>query len=452
MMRYIKLTDIGKWLNIRINDNRPFIGFSIDSRTIKPGEVFLALNGSNCHGNNFVKHALSRGASYAIASEYYEDNDKVIPVACVQDALNIIGSKVREYFTSPIVAVTGSCGKTTTKNMIFSLLKQNMDNVFSSQGNFNNHLGVPLMLSKLNNQYDYAVLECGASAAFEIKPLVKLIKPYISLITNVHEVHLEGFGTIDVIAKTKGEIYSTLDAHQIAVMPEGSVYLKHWQKYLQKPNVVTFGLTTNATVHAKNISYLPNYTCFDLVCPDGCISTRLNIPGKLMLLNLLAAVAVVINFGLTLAKLEKYVPNLRPESQRLEFKKGFRNGLQILDDSYNSNSTALQAAVDILLLQKSFPIVVMGDMGEIGTTADIVHKNLGAKLKAKGVRQLWATGPLSALAIESFGANGFWFENKQDLVKNLKKFLSNYHNDVCVLVKGSRFSKLEDVVKELESI
>ena len=448
-MSIVTLQQVASWLNINYNNPEPFIGCSIDSRTLQSQQVFLAMPGTKVKGSDFIEQAFNVGASVAIVDNNTVGGENIWQVPCVYKALNTIAINMRKLYKGKIIAITGSCGKTTVRHMISELLALSNYNVFASFGNFNNHLGVPLMLSRLTNEFSYAVLECGASAPNEIAPLVELIQPHVAVLNNVHAVHMEGFGSIEAIAITKGEIFSTLTKAGTAIMPYNSEYQGFWRQHLQKPKAFTFGIDSKANYQAKQIKLYASYSKFILQTPTKSIATLLAIPGKIMLQNLLASVAAVAQIGVDIDKLQEHIPKLRPYQQRLQFKSGFLPNIKVLDDSYNSNPTALQAAVEILLLQKGRPIVIMGDMGETGNNAKLVHVKICRSLKAYGIKELYTVGELSNLAADSFGDGGFAFLQKDKLITSIKNKLCKTSEDIFILIKGSRFTALEEIVSAL---
>ena len=425
-------------------------GFSLDSRTIKAGEVFIALSGPNFDGHAFVDQAFSRGAAAAIVQQPMRSQGPCLCVADVHLAFNQIAQLIRAKYQGKMFAITGSCGKTTTRHMVASLLKACTDSVFETEGNYNNHFGVPLMLTRLMAPYQQAVLECGASAPGEILPLVELIQPDVAAVTNVHSAHIAGFGSLDETAKTKGQIFSPLTRHGMAVMPVGSRYEAVWQQQVGAATTITFGLDARADVYAEQIDYSAQETRAYLHTPLGHGPVILPMPGEPMLLNMLAATAMVWSSYTCFDRLVQAIACLQPVQGRFNFKPSLRSGLTVLDDCYNANPAAFAAAVEVLMLQQGVPVVVMGDMGELGDEAAAAHSQLGQLLKQKGVQQLWGFGPLSRLAVSAFGDGAHWFEQVNDLMLGLQQGLPQA--PTVVLVKGSRAACLERVVNCLVNI
>lgn len=449
-MHTVSIAEIAHGLNIPGAYAGVCVGFSLDSRTIKPGEIFIALSGPNFDGHAFVDVAFSRGAVAAIVQKPMTSHGPCLQVQAVRLALNQIAQLMRLRYTGKMLAITGSCGKTTTRHMVASLLKARTHSVFETEGNYNNHFGVPLMLTRLLAPYQQAVLECGASAPGEILPLVELIQPDVAAVTNVHPAHMAGFGSLDMIAKTKGQIFEPLTSQGLAVMPVNSPYTALWQQQAGLATPMTFGLDAKADVYAHQIDYAAQETRAYLHTPLGQGEILLPMPGQSMLLNALTATAMVLPAYDCFDALAQAIACLQPFEGRFNFKPGLRAGLTVLDDCYNANPAAFAAAVEVLMLQQGVPVVVMGDMVELGVAAEEAHLKLGQLLKQKGVQQLWAFGPLSRLAVAKFGEGAHWFEQVSDLMLGLQQGLP--HGPTVVLVKGARVSCLERVVDFLVNV
>jgi UDP-N-acetylmuramoyl-tripeptide--D-alanyl-D-alanine ligase len=429
-----------------------FQGFSIDSRTAKPQEIFIALNGKNFFGSKFIDQAINRGAVAAITDSLdgVKNIDKCLLVADINLALLKLAGYFRQQFRGYILSLTGSCGKTTTRHMVSSILRDSGFGVLESFKNYNNHFGVPYMLLHLNQQIEFAVLECGASAGGEIKPLVEMIQPDVAAVTNVHPVHMTGFGDILSIAHTKAAIYSHVKDTGLAVLPINCEYLNLLESYVQTSNKIFVGLGNKADVSAENIVYYNDSTKFLLHTPNYSCDIVLPLPGKAMLENCLTAVAMLSKLDFDKYIIQNAIAKFTPFNNRFEFKAGFRAGLTIMADCYNASPVALNAAVDVLLMQEGEKVVVLGDMVELGSDvqAKDIHKKVGKELKARGVDSLWAVGDFAVFTVKEFGMGARWFASKDELEKELVQFLST-GNLVNVLVKASRSMQFEHIVSAL---
>ena len=440
-------------LNVKPPVFSKFSGFSIDSRTLKDKEIFIALNGENFLGNTFIDRAINNGAVAAITDNVdgVKNVNKCLVVADINKALIELSNYFREQFNGYVISLTGSCGKTTTRHMVASFLRSNKLNVLESYKNYNNHFGVPYMLLKLNNAIDVAVLECGASAYGEIDILSSMIKPNVAAVTNVHPVHIEGFGNISNIAHTKAAIYSHINQNGLAVLPFDSKYKVVLESYVKTSNKLYVGLDKKADIFADNIVYEKNHTKCIVHTPNNLFDIVLPLPGRVMLENCLMAIAMVYEVGIDKYILQDSIRALCPFNNRFEFKSGFRNNLNIMSDCYNANPTALNAAVDVLLMQEGKNILVLGDMAELGSEQESIdiHKRIGKELKLKGVDSLWASGKMSYYSVQEFGEKSSWFVTKEELLCELKKYLLIDDNKVNILVKASRSLRFEEIVDNL---
>jgi UDP-N-acetylmuramoyl-tripeptide--D-alanyl-D-alanine ligase len=345
------------------------------------------------------------------------------------------------------VAVTGSCGKTSTKTLIASVLSQ-QGKILSTEGTLNNDLGVPLTLFRLSAEDKFAVIEMGANHLGEIEALAKMVQPTVSVITNAGPVHLEGFGSVKGVQKAKGEIYENLMPEGIGIVNADDEGAAYWETLLKGKRVIRFGLGRSAEIKAENITLNDQLQAsFLLKIHDATIEVHLPIIGIHQVLNALAAAAVGFSQGLSLTHIKAGLEASPKVAKRGIFQTGY-NGALIIDDSYNANPKAFNAAIQMLMAVPKVQqhIVVMGDMGELGADTESFHASVGAIAKQAGVSAFYSVGKLSQAASKAFGVNAYHFVDQPSLVEALKKIAGA---DKCFLIKGSKSSYMGDVVAQL---
>jgi UDP-N-acetylmuramoyl-tripeptide--D-alanyl-D-alanine ligase len=421
---------------------------AIDSRKVQAGDFFVALKGENLDGHDYIEQAISQGARTILAARppetFAERNVTFIQVEDTVAALGLLGAFWRKQFTVPVIGLTGSCGKTTVKEMIASICQQQGKTLFT-QGNLNNHIGLPLTLLRLDASIECVVVEMGANHAGEIGYLSRIAQPTISLITNVRPAHLEGFKTIEGVAAAKAEIYETLPANGIALVNAEESFGDFWRSIIGDRKTITFGLQSDAMVYASNVYLQPFQVQFTLHSLDKQQRVRISIPGEHMVRNAVAAAAAGLAMGISLERIVAGLEAFEGVKGRLRRMEGVR-GSWIFDDTYNANPGSMQAAIEVLAHCPGETIFVMGDMGELGENAIDYHKQIGDFAKQKGVRRLLAVGNLSKYAVEAFGNGGIFYPNKQSLIAALKKQLTP---EFVVLVKGSRSAGMEVIANAL---
>lgn len=419
-------------------------GVSIDSRDIKPGYLFFALQGERVDGHDFIQNAAENGAVAAIV-QHFQDNI-TIPQFVVADPLASlvkIAAAYRQDFHCPIIALTGSNGKTTTKEMIAHIFPKPSH---ATKGNLNNHIGVPLSILQMQNTHRYAVFELGANHPGEIKQTVALVNPDVTLINNIAPAHVEGFGSIDGVARAKGEIHQGLSATGTAVINDDDTYAHYWDEILHNKKVLRFSLEHSSDVSAKDIK-LDHKGCasFTLILPNSHCEIRLQVPGLHNVRNALAAAACCYAVGVAIQDIEKGLNHFRGVKGRLTVCAGV-NQSTIIDDTYNANLRSVLAALEVLSTRSGKKIFVFGDMGELGSWADQHHKEVGLAAKRLGIDGFLSYGQKSKLASESFGSNGEHYNDQEVLAEKLR---SRLDENTVVLVKGSRSSAMEKIVDKL---
>jgi len=423
-----------------------FSQVSTDSRTLAAGELFVALRGANHDAHLFLKDAADKACGLVVQ---YPDKRLDKPQWVVPDtvlALGQLATLARQQFDGPLIALTGSSGKTTVKEMLASILAC-VAPVLATRGNLNNHIGVPKTLLALENEHRYAVLEMGASGPGEIAYLVSLARPTIALVNNVMPAHVAGFGSLAGVAAAKGEIYAGLGPNGTAVINLDEPWAEGWRAQLPCMNVVTFSLEQeHADVRASDIrlDYRGN-AAFVLHVPDQQLPVSLPVPGHHNVANALAAAACALAAGAPSITIAAGLEATRTVAGRMEFKSGPR-GSVIIDDSYNANPGSMKAAIDVLGALEGRRLLVLGDMAELGPEAPDLHREVGEYARDAGIEQLAATGPLCKEVVAGFGARGQWYPDRSALVRHLRATLDA---GTTALVKGSRSAAMDEVVKQL---
>ncbi len=437
-----------------------FSGVSTDSRTVRSGDLFVALSGEKFDGHKFVSRALEKGAVAAMvkAQAGYGDlmpSKPLIKVADTRLGLGQLAAAWRKRLAVPLVAVTGSNGKTTVKEMIALILRQEIENkqsgdqdaaeyVLATEGNLNNDIGVPLMLLRMRAQHVFAVIEMGMNHIGEIAYLTQLAKPNVAVIINAGTAHIGGLGTVEAVAHAKGEIFLGLDQQGVAIINADDHYAPLWRKLAGGRRVVDFGLNENAQVSASYQSDLLTNS-LTLKLPDGDEQMLLRVPGEHNVRNALAAAAVAVGLGISKAVIAAGLQKFDGVNGRMQKKNGFHCAT-LLDDSYNANPDSVRAALAVLAATSGKKILVLGDMGELGKSAVDFHRCIGKEARSAGLDRLLTLGGLSVYAAEEFGDGAQHFENMDELLKEAEKLLAA---DVTLLVKGSRFMQMERVVRRL---
>jgi UDP-N-acetylmuramoyl-tripeptide--D-alanyl-D-alanine ligase len=429
-------------------DDRPYGCVSTDSRTLKPGALFVALRGPNFDGTAFVQAAAAQGAIGALVER---ETPGALPQVVVADPLHALQELARNWradFTLPVVAVAGSNGKTTAKEMTAAILSR-MGHCMATRGNLNNHIGVPVTLMRLESAHRSAVVEMGANRIGDVAGLMRIAQPTVGLITNAGAEHLEGFGTLDGVAEGEGETVSHLKADGTAVINADDAYADYWRGISGAKRIVTFGVHKGADFAARNvvqgIERGEFATRFTLSSPLGERSIMLKAGGAHNVGNALAAAAAAGAAGATLEDIALGLADFRAVSGRLQLKPGVR-GSWIIDDSYNANPSSVRAGLEVLRSLAGVTWLVLGDMAELGESSQDSHAHVGSYARDCGIKRLFAFGPLSSRAVETFGPGAEWFADADALTRRLQAELSP---GVTVLIKGSRINRLERVVQAL---
>ncbi|QBL08471.1 UDP-N-acetylmuramoyl-tripeptide--D-alanyl-D-alanine ligase [Rheinheimera sp. D18] len=430
-----------------VGHNVSILNVSTDSRTIANDDLFIALKGPNFDGSAFIAEVKAKGAAAVVVEQAVNVDIPQIIVHDTHLALGQLAAAVKARLAVKTVAVTGSAGKTTVKEMIAAILSRR-GRVLATQGNFNNDIGVPLTMLRLSEKHDYAVLELGANHQGEIAYTTALAKPDVAIITNVAASHLEGFGDVDGVARAKGEIFNAITEQGLAIIPADSQYCDYWLQRLAGKQVVQFSATKTTDYCAQAI-VLDDHGCagFELVCPQGKQFVQLTLPGKHNVSNALAAAAASIAVGASLLDVQLGLAQMPAVKGRANINM-LSPQLRLIDDTYNANVESVKAAIDLLTAFVGYRILVLGDMAELGTDARLYHEEIGLYAQKAGVNLLFTLGVLSQSASDLFAGQGAHFSSRQALIQRLMPIVLE-QQEVTLLVKGSRSAKMELVVQDL---
>ena len=428
-------------------DDIVFNGCSTDTRTLEQGSLFVALQGEHFDGHDYVADAEQAGASSLLLAKEVEHSLPVLKVKDTRKALGLLARSWREELAMPLVAITGSNGKTTVKEMVKSILSE-VAEVHATTANYNNDIGVPLTLFGLNKNHRYAVIEMGANHPGEIAWLSSVAHPNVAVITQCAPAHLEGFGSVDGVARAKAEIFSGLQATGTAIINADDDYASYWQGVTAVNKRCTFGIhSESADVKALDIRINAEQaaTNFTLHSKQGDIEVMLPLLGEHNVMNALAASACCQSLGINQASIKAGLENMHAVKGRMQIKSG-RAGVRVIDDTYNANPTSLEAALSVLSGFQGKRLLVLGDMGELGENAERFHADAGTQAKNAGIDGLLTAGQLSRAASDNYGAGASHFEAKADLLETLLKDLDK---DTTILIKGSRSMQMETIVNAL---
>jgi UDP-N-acetylmuramoyl-tripeptide--D-alanyl-D-alanine ligase len=451
MLKALRLSEISAPLHARlIGEDCAFDAVSTDSRAIQPGQLFIALSGPNFDGHAYLADVAAKGAVAALVER--EVAGVALPQLLVEDtrlALGRLGALNRQAYGGPLVAITGSSGKTTVKEMLASILRtafvEQGSAVLATRGNLNNELGVPLTLLELASPHKAAVIELGASRVGEIAYTVSLAQPHVAIITNAGTAHVGEFGGPEKIVEAKGEILEGLGAGGVAVLNRDDPAFARWQQRAAGRRILSFALHDPAAdFHASDLSRdARGCSAFTLHCAEGLARIQLNLLGEHNVANALAASAAALALSVPLVDIKNGLENLQPVKGRGVAQLA-SNGVRVIDDSYNANPASICAAIDILAGFPGRTVLVLGDMGELGAWAEQGHREVGSYAAGK-VAALYAVGPLMTHAVAAFGAAAQHFADQASLIEALRREQAA----TTILIKGSRSAAMEKVVAAL---
>ncbi len=434
-----RLSDVAEILSGQlVGKDSNFHGVSSDTRTVGSGELFVALRGPNFDGGEYLDVALNKGANGAITERAYESELPQIVVGNTLDALGQIAASWRAQFEIPLLAVTGSNGKTTVKEMVASILNQ-LGPGTVTQGNLNNEIGVPLTLLQISAEDRWAVVEMGASAMGEIAKLSAMAQPTAALVNNVGSAHLGGFGSVEKIARAKGEIYAGLRSDGVALINHDLSEAEGWRASIAERKIETYGSTGSPSLLSAVVE---TGKPFRISHQGESLEVELPLPGEHNKMNALAAAALSIQAGASLRQVKHGLEDMHPVPGRLEMKLG-KDGAAVIDDTYNASPESMMRAIEVISSMEGRKTVVLGDMGELGDEALHLHYEVGVAAKSAGVDQLYALGSNATEYLSGFGEGAVLFESHEQLVTALKEEMDK---ERIILVKGSRFMKMERIV------
>ncbi len=423
-------------------ENRPWAGVSTDTRSLAEGELFFALTGPNFDGNEFLPVAAGRGAAGAVVSR---GDDSDLPQILVDDtrvALGRLAAAWRNHFSPTVIGITGSNGKTTVKELLAACLGET---ALATRGNLNNDIGLPLMLLELGPEHEYGVFEMGCSRPGDIAWLAELARPDIGVVTNAGPAHLEGLGSVEGVARTKGELFAALGESAVAIVNADDPWSGLWQSLAGPARVVTFGMRGEADVTAVEPVTTTRGSRFRLVTADATAAVELPLPGEHNVMNACCAAAAALAAGIPLETIATRLASARDVGGRL-VRLTARGGATLYDDTYNANPASLAAAARFLAGQSRPAWMVVGDMLELGPEEAIIHESAGGELRAAGIERVYCLGELSRHLARGFGGGARHFEDAGALIEALRGELTS---EVNVLVKGSRGMRMERIVRAL---
>jgi UDP-N-acetylmuramoyl-tripeptide--D-alanyl-D-alanine ligase len=433
-----------------VGASMPIASVSTDSRSLPSGALFVALKGPSFDGHEFVATAMSRGAVGALVER---ELACAIPQVVVPDSLQALSSFARAWrreLRIPVVGITGSNGKTTTKEMVGAILAR-LGPCLVTQGNLNNHIGVPLTLMRMTHEHRSAVIEMGANHQGEIAALAGIAEPEIGIVTNAGAAHLEGFGGLDGVARGKGELFRALPHSGTSIINADDAFADFWRATATSGRVTTFGLTEAADFWARGIQSHMSAAGFrfdfELMTPVGSRACSLPLAGMHNLRNAVGAAAAAHAAGASLDDIVAGLAAMRAVGGRLNLLPALQ-GAFLLDDSYNANPSSLRAGIDTLQSLPGEHWLILGDMLELGAGSEELHSEMGTYARNAGVHRLFAIGAQARFAVEAFGVGAEWFGNIEALIAQARVQLQPH---VTVLIKGSRANRLERVAAALSA-
>ena len=421
-----------------------FTGVSTDSRSLRAGDLFVALRGDRFDGHEFLKAAASARAAAAMVDSRYH-GEYPVPALVVEDTKRSLGDLARYWrarFQPELIAICGSNGKTTVKEMLAAILRAHAgptaDAVLATRGNLNNDIGLPLTLLGVRHAHRWCAIELGMNHKGEIAYLSGIARPTVALVNNAQREHLEFMRSVEEVAAENASVYDALPADGVAVINADDSHAPFFRGRAGKRRTVEFGLEQGAVSGRYKLERLVSE--LRLRTPAGEAHATLAIPGIHNVRNALAAAACAHAVGIKASTIAEGLTAFRPYTGRLQVKRA-ASGATVIDDSYNANPDSVRAAIDVLVSSPAPTALVLGDMGEVGERGSEFHREVGEYARAKGVTQLLAMGEATRETVAAFGPNARHFDSVEELITNLKS--------KTILVKGSRFMKMERVVAAL---
>lgn len=439
------LADVVAWTDGRLSGTSvPVRGLSTDSRHVRGGELFVALEGEIHDGHDHVASAVAAGAVAALVSR---ELDVDVAQVCVDDTLKALGDIARverQRAHVSVIGITGSNGKTTVKALTAAILSRHAP-THATAGNYNNEIGLPLTLLAMPEKTRYAVIEMGAGKPGDIDYLASIACPDIGLVNTIAPAHLERMGSLQGVAETKGAMYTALPVDGTAIINADGEFADYFDGLAGTRRKLRFGWDSHNDVYATIHALSASNSRFRLHLPTGAVEVDLPLAGRHNVANAMAAATIACALGIPDAVISDGLANAPSIGGRLDAQR-MPGDWWLIDDSYNANPGSVAAAIDTLLLHSGEHWLVLGDMAELGPDARRLHAELGVLARERGVEHLFAVGPLAGAAVESFGAQGQHFATREDLVRALRDRL---HAGVVCLVKGSRSAAMDQVVTAL---
>ena len=421
---------------------RKFHAISINSKKIKKDDIFIAIKGLNFDGHDYINEAFKNGAIAAIISDEEKISKNTILVNDTKKSLADIASLILMKFKPFVIGITGSNGKTTTKELIKSILDSNYgtNKILATQANYNNDIGLPLTIFNLNSEHSHIVLEMGMNHPKEISYLANIAPPNFAVITNIGEAHIENFKNREAIANEKKDILRNLKAEGTAILPKDSEFFNFLVKDLKNVKVLSFGMRKDADISCE----LLDHKKILIKTPKYDLEIKSKLLGHNNISNILAAVTCAYQLKINPTKIKEGIENITPIPSRLELKEGKKRAA-IIDDTYNANPSSFLSAIEVLNEFPGKKILVIGDMAELGENSRIYHQELSRSIKETKIDITLGLGKYTKEIITLLGRNNTWFRSKDDLVKHLYSCMKGS----TILVKGSRSMKMEEIVKKL---
>ena len=425
-------------------DDALFTGVSTDSRSLREGDLFVALRGDRFDGHGFLKAAASARAAAAMVDSRYH-GEYPVPALVVEDTKRSLGDLARYWrarFQPALVAICGSNGKTTVKEMLAAILRTHAgpadDAVLATRGNLNNDIGLPLTLLGLRHAHRWCAIELGMNHKGEIAYLAGIAQPTVALVNNAQREHLEFMRSVEEVAAENASVYEALPADGVAVINADDAHAPFFRSRAGRHRTVEFGLEQGAVTGRYKLERLTSE--LRLRTPAGEANAALSIPGIHNVRNALAAAACAHAVGIKTSTIAEGLSAFRPYTGRLQVKRA-ASGATVIDDSYNANPDSVRAAIDVLASSPAPTALVLGDMGEVGERGVEFHREVGEYARAKGITQLLAMGDATRETVDAFGNGARHFAAVDELVREIQA--------KTILVKGSRFMKMERVVAAL---
>jgi len=445
----MNLVDAAAMTGGRTSGGNPALaGVSTDTRALRSGDLFVALRGERFDGHTFLAQAKGAGASAAMVDRRHQ-GEFPLPVVVVEDtklALGDLARKWRARFSPALIAVAGSNGKTTVKEMLASILRRHAgdDAVLATAGNLNNDIGLPVTLLRLREAHRCCAIELGMNHKGEIAYLAGIAAPTVALVNNAQREHLEFMNSVEEVAAENAGVYEALAADGVAVVNADDAHADFFRARAGERRVVDFGLEAAAVVTGRYALQALSSE-ISMRTPAGDTHATLAIPGLHNVRNALAAAACAFAAGLPADAIGEGLTAFRPYTGRLQVKRA-AGGATVIDDSYNANPDSVRAAIDVLAASPGPSVLVLGDMGEVGTQGPAFHREVGAYARARNISSLLALGEATRFSVEAFGASGYHASSIDDLLQVAQKAAAP---GTTFLVKGSRFMKMERVVAAL---